>query len=118
MLLLAALAAPVPALLVAVTVKVYEVFAVRPLTVMGEVALEPVMPPGEEVAVYEVMVAPPLSAGAVKATVAVVEEVAVAVPIVGASGVLAVTALVVLDVAAVDPYVFVAVTWQVIVCPT
>jgi hypothetical protein len=38
------------------------------------------------VAVYVVIVAPPLLAGAVNATVAVVGPVAVAVPIVGASG--------------------------------
>ena len=45
-----------------------------------------VTPPGEEVAVYEVIVAPPLEPGAVKATVAVVDPVAVAVPTVGAPG--------------------------------
>ena len=47
---------------------------------------EPVKPPGLEVAVYVVIVAPPLEAGAVKATVAVVDPVAVAVPTVGAPG--------------------------------
>jgi hypothetical protein len=44
----------------------------------------PVIPPGDDVAVYETMVAPPLLLGAVKATVAVVAPVAVATPIVGA----------------------------------
>ena len=46
----------------------------------------PVIPEGEEVAVYEVITDPPLLAGAVYATVAVVSPVAVAVPIVGAPG--------------------------------
>ena len=46
-----------------------------------------VTPPGEEVATYDVIVAPPSEPGAVKATVAVVDPVAVAVPIVGAPGV-------------------------------
>ena len=36
---------------VAVTVKVYAVPLVRPVTVIGELALLPVRPPGEEVAV-------------------------------------------------------------------
>jgi hypothetical protein len=45
-----------------------------------------VTPPGDEVAVYEVIGDPPLLAGAVYATVAVDELVAVAVPIVGAPG--------------------------------
>ena len=46
----------------------------------------PVLPPGEEVAVYEVTVAPPSEPGAVKPIVAVVDPVAVAVPIVGTPG--------------------------------
>ena len=46
----------------------------------------PVTPPGEEVAVYDRIVAPPLDTGAVKATVAVIDPVFVAVPIVGAPG--------------------------------
>ena len=46
----------------------------------------PVTPPGEEVAVYVVIAAPPLETGAVNPTVAVVDPVAVAVPIVGALG--------------------------------
>jgi len=44
------------------------------------------MPPGLLTAVYEVMAVPPLSAGAVNATVAVVDPVAVAVPTVGVLG--------------------------------
>src|ERR1043166_2324601 len=47
----AADAGPVPAELVAVTVKVYEVPLVSPATVMGLPAPVPVMPPGFEVAV-------------------------------------------------------------------
>jgi hypothetical protein len=46
----------------------------------------PVNPPGLDVAVYEVIVEPPLLAGAVNATLAVLEPVDVAVPIVGAPG--------------------------------
>jgi hypothetical protein len=46
----------------------------------------PVMPPGLDVAVYEVIVCPPLLAGAVKDTDADVVVSAVAVPIVGAPG--------------------------------
>jgi hypothetical protein len=47
------------------------------------------MLPGVETAVYEVITDPPLLAGAVKETVAVVCPVAVAVPIVGAPGIVA-----------------------------
>ena len=71
----------------------------------------PVLPLGEEVAVYEVIVDPPLEPGAVKATVAVVDPVAVAVPTVGAPGT---TAEVVIEFEASDaadvPTLFVAVT--------
>ena len=48
--------------------------------------IDPVIPPGEEVAVYEVIVAPPSDAGAVNETFAVVALVDVAVTEVGASG--------------------------------
>ncbi len=47
----AAEGAPVPMALVAVTVKVYAVPLVRPLTVIGLVVPVPVKPPGELVAV-------------------------------------------------------------------
>ncbi len=47
----AAEAAPVPTPLVAVTVKVYAVPLVRPLTVIGLVVPVPVKPPGELVTV-------------------------------------------------------------------
>ena len=80
-------AGPVPTALVAVTVKVYAVPLVSPLTVIdvhGAVQL-PVIPDGDEVAVYAVIVEPPSLAGAVKATVACALP-AVAAPIVGAPG--------------------------------
>jgi hypothetical protein len=50
-LLLAALAGPVPVALVAVTVKVYAVPVVSPVTVIGEDEPVAVMPPGLEVTV-------------------------------------------------------------------
>jgi hypothetical protein len=50
MLLLAALDGPVPPGVVPLTVNVYEVLAVNPLTVIGDVPV-PVIPPGEDVAV-------------------------------------------------------------------
>jgi hypothetical protein len=109
--LLEPLAALVPAELVAVTVKLYEVREVKPLTVIGELAEVPVIPPGLEVAVNPVIEAPPLSL-AVNATVAVVDEVAVAVPIVGAKGTFATTAAVALLEAALDPAELDAVTIQ------
>ena len=61
---------PPPALLVAVTVNVYAVPLVSPVTVQGELAQSCVMPPGFAVTVYLVMVAPPLLAGGVNVTVA------------------------------------------------
>ena len=48
--------------------------------------IDPVIPPGEEVAVYVVIVAPPSEAGAVNETFAVVAPVDVAVTEVGAPG--------------------------------
>src|SRR5665213_3352214 len=61
-------ALPVPAALVAFTVKVYEVPLVSPGTVQGDEAQEAVMPLGFEVTVYPVMGSPPFEAGAVQAT--------------------------------------------------
>jgi hypothetical protein len=84
--LLAELGALVPIAFVAVTVNVYEVPVVNPETVMGEDAPVPVMLPGLDVAVYPVIVEPPLSDGAVNVTVASLLVPAVAVPIVGAPG--------------------------------
>ena len=48
--------------------------------------IDPVTPPGDEVAVYEVIVAPPLDTGAVNETLAVVAPVDVALTDVGAPG--------------------------------
>src|SRR3989344_887167 len=58
---------------------------------MGAAAAVPVAPPGLAVAVYPVMEAPPVLAGAVKPTEAWVSP-AVAVPMVGAPGTTALTA--------------------------
>ena len=80
----AADATDVPFAFVAVTVNVYAVPPASPETVTGLDEPVPVIPLGLDVAVNEVA-APPKIAG-VKATVAVVVPVAVAVPIVGASG--------------------------------
>jgi hypothetical protein len=71
----------------AVTVNVYDVEPLKPETVIGLDEAEPVIPPGLEVAVNVVAVAPKVAG--VNATVAVEEPVAVAVPIVGALGIAA-----------------------------
>jgi hypothetical protein len=63
------------------------VFAVKPVTLIGDVALVPVILLGVEVAVYPVIAVLPVSVGAVKGTLAVNTE-TVAVPIVGAPGLL------------------------------
>ena len=85
--LLAELDALVPTEFVADTVNVYAVPAVRPVTNIGLVVPVFERLPGELVAVYLVIVAPPLLAGAVNATLTVVLFVtAAAVPIVGAPG--------------------------------
>lgn len=81
----AALQGPVPAPLVALILNVYEVHAVNPETDTGDDAAVPVMFPGVEVAVYVVMVALPVSVGAVNVIEAFKPD-AVAVPIVGAPG--------------------------------
>jgi hypothetical protein len=108
-------AAPVPTELVALTVNVYDVPFVRPVTVQGDVAHVPVCPP-EDVAVYERIVAPPLLPGGVKLTVACALP-AVALPIVGASGTVAgVTLLEAADAGPV-PIAFVAVTVNVYAVP-
>lgn len=82
-------AEPVPAELVALTVNVYAVPAVKPaieIVPLPACEIDPVIPPGDEVAVYEVIAAPPLEAGAVKETFAVVAPVVVAITDVGAPG--------------------------------
>ena len=58
---------------------------VKPVTLIGELAPVPVIPPGFEVTVYPVILEPPLLAGAVKDTETWVSP-AVAEPMVGASG--------------------------------
>jgi hypothetical protein len=68
-LLEAAEAGPVPAELVALTVNVYAVPLVSPVTVIG-LAVPVTVWPAEDVTVYPVIVLPPLDAGALKDTVA------------------------------------------------
>jgi hypothetical protein len=110
------LAAPVPATLVAVTVNVYAVPLVRPDTMIGDDAPVAVNPPGDDVTVYPVIVAPPLLAGAEKLTVTNWLPRA-ALVIVGAPG----TVLGVIDaeglLEALDPYTFLAVTVNVYAVP-
>jgi hypothetical protein len=69
-LLEAAEARLVPTLLAAVTVKVYVVPLVRPVTVIGLPVPVAVMEPGLDATVYSAMVAPPLDDGAEKLMVA------------------------------------------------
>jgi hypothetical protein len=86
----AAEASEVPATFVAVTVNVYAVPPVSPETVMVPADAPdrvPVFPPGLDVAVYFVIGVPPLDAGAVNATVAVVFPVTVTAPMPGFPGV-------------------------------
>ena len=84
-------AVPVPTELVAVTVKVYAVPLVRPVTVIGDEAPVAVRPSGEEVTVYPVIADPPVFVGAVKLTVALpllpLAEILVGVPGTVAAGV-------------------------------
>jgi hypothetical protein len=79
----------VPCGFVAVTVNVYEVFDVRPVTeIVPDPAWErvPDPPGGLEVTEYEVIACPPLLPGAVNETVAVLCPVEVAIKFVGAPG--------------------------------
>ena len=105
-------AVPVPSELVAVTVKVYAVPLVSPVTVIGDEAPVAVRPSGEEVTVYPVIAAPP-SFGAVKLTVALpllpVAEILVGTPGAVIAGVTADDALEAVPV----PIEFVAVTVKV-----
>jgi hypothetical protein len=59
---------------------------VKPLIVIGEDVPVPVIPPGDEIAVYPVIAPPPTLAGAVKVKDTDVPLATEAVPIVGASG--------------------------------
>ena len=78
----------VPTSFVAATVKEYEILLVNPVTISGLVAPVADRPPGVESTVYWLMGWPPSEAGAVKVTVACPVP-AVAVPIVGAPGIVA-----------------------------
>jgi hypothetical protein len=85
-------AGPTPTLLVAVTVNVYAVPLVSPVTVHDVDAVVQLSPPGEDVTVYPVTDAPPSHVGAVHDTDAcAVPAVAVGVP--GAAGVIVVAHL-------------------------
>ena len=82
-------AAEVPAAFVAVTVNMYEVPTVSPVTVIvPEPAWDtvPVPPAGLEVAVYVVIGEPPSDEGAVNVTFADVDPAAATAPMVGAPG--------------------------------
>jgi hypothetical protein len=74
---------------------------------------EPVIPPGLDVAVYDVIAVPPLLAGAVYVTVADVLVATVAAPIVGAPGTVQVVIEFDAELAALVPIAFVAVTVKV-----
>lgn len=77
-----------PTLLVAFTVKVYEVPFVRPDTVIGDPLPVDTMPSGLDVTRYDETVAPPSLAGGVKLTVAEPSPAAALTPV-GASGTVA-----------------------------
>jgi hypothetical protein len=83
----AAEAALVPTAFVAVTVKVYPVVLVNPVTlaVRGPKIQVAVSPPGLEVTVYPVIVLPPFEAGALQVTVAEASPAVAATPV-GAPG--------------------------------
>lgn len=75
-----------PTELVQVTVKLYAVAGVKPLTAIGlEPSLTPVMGPGDEVAIQPVTFVPPFEL-TVKNTLTDVEDTAEAIPIVGNVG--------------------------------
>jgi hypothetical protein len=78
---------PFPTLLVAKTVKVYDVFVVNPEIVIGELAPLAVKLPGDDTIVYDVRTGTPKNEGGVKLTDAVVVPVAVAETLVGAPGI-------------------------------
>jgi hypothetical protein len=89
----------VPRLFVVVMVNVYAVPSMRPVTVTGHVVAEACAPPGEAVAVYEVIAAPPLLAGAVQLTVACWSPATAEIPVGGSDGPVGVTALEAADAA-------------------
>jgi hypothetical protein len=108
----------VPTAFVAVTVNVYAVPLVRPVTVIEAhgAAHVPVKPPGEDVAVYDVIAEPPLLAGAANVTLACAFP-AVAVPMVGAPGIVAGVTLFDAADAGPVPSALVAVTAKVYAVP-
>ena len=106
----------VPIAFVAVTVKVYVTPFVRPVIVVVELAVLEVNPPGEDVTVYEVIAEPPLDTGAENVIVASPFP-RVAVPIVGASGVVAGTTELLVPEETLVPCALVAVTVNVYVVP-
>jgi hypothetical protein len=69
--LLAELGVLLPTEFVAYTVNVYAVPELNPVTLIGDVDPVAVIPPGEDVTVYDVIAAPPLDTGAVNRTDAV-----------------------------------------------
>jgi hypothetical protein len=88
----AADAALVPRPFVVVTVNVYAVPSVSPVTVTAHVVAEACAPPGDAVTVYDVIVAPPLLAGGVQLTVACWSPATAVIPVGGADGPVGVTA--------------------------
>ena len=102
-------ATPVPAALVAVTVNVYEVPFVRPVTVHVVAVVVQVNEPGDEVTVYPVIVLPPLLEGAVQETTTCVLPNTPDTPV-GAPGTVAGMIAVEAEDAAPVPAAFVAVT--------
>jgi len=105
-------AGPVPTAFVALTVKVYDVPFVRPVTTIGLVRPVAILDPGLDVTVYEVIGAPPLFAGGVKLTEACAFP-ATAVTVLGAEGTWARGETLAADEAGPVPKALVAVTVKV-----
>jgi hypothetical protein len=105
-----------PVAFVAITVKVYAVPLVSPVTVIGLVEPVPVILPGVEVAVYPVIADPPLLAGAVNVTIACALP-AVAIPIVGVPGTVEGVTEFEAALAGLFPLAFVAITVKVYAVP-
>jgi len=102
--------APEPLAFVAVTVNVYEVPFVRPVTVQVVVAVVQVNEPGVEVTVYELIAAPPVETGAAHDTTDDAFPAPVALTAVGAPGTVDGTTAAEADEAEPVPEAFVAVT--------
>ena len=108
-----------PIALLAVTVNVYAVPLVRPVTVMGDAVPATESAPGLEVTVYPVITDPPSASGAVKVTLACPSP-AVAIPIAGAGGGVETSGVTLLDGAdlALVPNALLAVTVNVYAVPS